>query len=221
MGIAAQTVPVSVSRAFRVKVLRLLTGGVYSVIQHLAWPAAWLCYNLEISSNQVTCTRFLSPLAFLWLAFDNAPLWMYIVAVTAFGYTDALDGVLAGPRFEDKPHTDDGVILDPLADKTLLISMYLFHYRNFPRLVILTGVGEVMLALLACGYVAVSGNISKMRATMWGKSKMSLEVATAGLMTWYYATHSSGVETATLLVGSLAVFCLAGSLFSKVRAILD
>lgn len=192
----------------------------YKLVRIIAWPAAWLCYGLEISSNIVTCTRFLSPLAFLWLTLDNAPLSLYLVAVAFFGYTDAVDGVLAGPDFEDKPDDDQGAMLDPLADKFFVVSIYLFHYANFPKLVILTAVGEAILASLALSYIATTGNAGKMRANMWGKTKLCLEVITAGLMTWFYATRSPLVEILTFAVGVSAIFFLTGSLYSKVRKIL-
>lgn len=202
------------------KSVQVASKTLYALVRCLAWPGAWLCYGFEITSNQVTCLRFLSPLVFYWLASSNAELGQYLLAVGLFAYTDAIDGVLAGPDFEDKDDTDIGVILDPLADKIFMISVYSFHYQNFPRLVVTTSIGEVMIALLALGYIAYSRNIGRMRACMWGKAKLTLEIATAGLMTWYYASRSGQIETAIMAAGAAVIFCLTMSLLTKVRNIL-
>ncbi|MCL5435472.1 MAG: hypothetical protein M1275_00060 [Patescibacteria group bacterium] len=183
------------------KVFEFASQLFYNAIRAIARPAAWLCYGLDISSNLITCTRFMSPLVFLWLAMDSAPLWQYLVAVAFFGYTDAVDGVLAGPNFEDKPQNDGGAMLDPLADKFFVVSIYMYHYTNFPKLIIITAVGEVLIAALALSFIATIGNTGKMRANMWGKAKLFLEVV-------------------TLVVGVSVIFFLMGSLYSKVRKVL-
>jgi cardiolipin synthase len=71
--------------------------------------------------NLITLARLLSvPLA-IWLIFDErygAAFWVFIGA----GLSDALDGYIA-KRFDRR--TRLGAVLDPTADKTLLVGVYL------------------------------------------------------------------------------------------------
>lgn len=70
--------------------------------------------------NLITIGRlFLVPLV-VWLIIDNQPdlaFWVFVVA----GISDAVDGFLAR-QFDLR--SDLGTLLDPLADKALLVSIY-------------------------------------------------------------------------------------------------
>ncbi len=70
--------------------------------------------------NLLSFARLLSVPVIIWLLLDHAltaAFWLFVAA----GVTDALDGFLA-KRFNSK--TELGSYLDPLADKSLLVAVY-------------------------------------------------------------------------------------------------
>src|SRR3972149_2001065 len=199
----------------------LLAPGILTELVRLAaWPTAYLLHKLKITSNQVTGARFLAPLVFYWLPGSDPSPWHYAVAVIAFAYSDAVDGVMSRADFEKKEISDIGAVMDPLADKLLLGSMYVYYYRHFPRLVLMTAGGELIICILALIYISMTGKIAEMRASLWGKYKLALEVATALLMTVYAFAPSSLLSRITIAVGITAFGCLLMSLFTKIKKII-
>lgn len=70
--------------------------------------------------NLITLTRIASVPFVVWLIVDGHLMWAFWVFVAA-GLSDALDGFIA-KRFNME--TELGKYLDPLADKALLVSIY-------------------------------------------------------------------------------------------------
>jgi len=70
--------------------------------------------------NLITLARIASVPLVVWLIVDGYMLWAFWVFVVA-GLSDALDGFIA-KRFDME--TELGKYLDPLADKALLVSVY-------------------------------------------------------------------------------------------------
>lgn len=70
--------------------------------------------------NLITLSRIASVPLVVWLIIDGYLLWAFWVFVAA-GVSDALDGFIA-KRFDME--TELGKYLDPLADKALLVSVY-------------------------------------------------------------------------------------------------
>ena len=70
--------------------------------------------------NLITLLRIASVPLMVWLIVDGYLLWAFWVFVAA-GISDALDGFIA-KRFDME--TELGKYLDPLADKALLVSVY-------------------------------------------------------------------------------------------------
>jgi len=71
-------------------------------------------------ANFVTLGRLLSVPAMVWLILNDrleAAFWLFVAA----GLSDAVDGYIA-KRFDQRSQL--GALLDPIADKTLLVSMY-------------------------------------------------------------------------------------------------
>src|SRR5436305_9381083 len=71
--------------------------------------------------NLITCGRLLAVPIAVWLILDDhytAAFWVFIAA----GVSDALDGYIA-KNFDSRSRL--GAMLDPLADKTLLTSVYI------------------------------------------------------------------------------------------------
>ncbi|MEZ0323014.1 MAG: CDP-alcohol phosphatidyltransferase family protein [Hydrogenothermaceae bacterium] len=80
-------------------------------------------------ANKLTILRiFLVPVFIILIGYSQ-PLYALIVFVIA-GLTDAIDGYIARKRNEI---TQFGKIIDPIADKTLLLSAFIFIYNgNLP-----------------------------------------------------------------------------------------
>ncbi|WP_457641919.1 CDP-diacylglycerol--glycerol-3-phosphate 3-phosphatidyltransferase [Persephonella sp.] len=77
-------------------------------------------------ANQLTILRiFLVPVFIIFIGY-NKPLYALITFFIA-GLTDALDGYIAR-KFNQV--TTLGKILDPIADKTLLVSSFIFIYNS-------------------------------------------------------------------------------------------
>lgn len=192
----------------------------YGLIRLLAWPGGWLLHRVfKMTSNQVTALRFTSPFTFYLLASLGKSKWEYISAVMAYAYTDAVDGFIAS-EYEKKSASDSGVILDPLADKFLIASMYLFHYQNFPKLVVTTLGGEILIGSIVLGYLARNGKgVAQMKSTYWGKYKLGFEIATAILMSAYTFAPSQDLQKAILGTGIAAILCLLMSLLIKIKEI--
>ena len=70
--------------------------------------------------NLITLARLLSVPVAIWLVLSDelaAAFWLFVAA----GLSDAVDGFIA-KRFDQRSHL--GALLDPIADKVLLVSMY-------------------------------------------------------------------------------------------------
>jgi cardiolipin synthase (CMP-forming) len=70
--------------------------------------------------NLITLARLLSVPVAIWLVLSDelaAAFWLFVAA----GLSDAIDGFIA-KRFNQRSHL--GGLLDPIADKVLLVSMY-------------------------------------------------------------------------------------------------
>jgi cardiolipin synthase len=70
--------------------------------------------------NSLTLGRIILVPLVVWLIISHEMLWAFVVFLLA-GVSDALDGFLA-KRFNW--HTELGAYLDPIADKALLVSIY-------------------------------------------------------------------------------------------------
>ncbi|HTV44197.1 MAG TPA: CDP-alcohol phosphatidyltransferase family protein [Stellaceae bacterium] len=94
--------------------------------------------------NLISLGRLLlAPLA-IWLILDGrygAAFWVFVCA----GVSDALDGFIA-KRFNRR--TRIGALLDPIADKTLLVSVYVtlgIAHQLWPAVVILVVFRDIMI----------------------------------------------------------------------------
>ncbi len=95
-------------------------------------------------ANIITLGRLLSVPVVVWLIIDGAMMPAFVLFVIA-GISDAVDGFLAR-RFNQ--HSELGSYLDPLADKALLVGVYvtLGHVGYLPAwLVILVVFRDVLI----------------------------------------------------------------------------
>lgn len=205
------------------------TDMLYELAKKTARPIAGFLHSWARTANEVSVARLiLSPISFYLLYSFERSIWEYCLLTLFWWYTDAVDGVMSR-ELENKPDTDPGVLIDSTADKVLTSSMYLFHYRNFPVIVVVTIFSEAALMLLGLGSVIISAlqgesigqAIRKMQSTKWGKYKLGFEMASALLMVAYAATFSRWVEIAVYASAITAIVLLVMSLLFKVQKVLN
>jgi len=189
-----------------------------------AMPVARYLHRRGIRANQVTAIRvfyfvILAPLKVFDLPYSG---FLEIVSFALFAWTDLLDGALA--RIEQKL-SDWGTILDPMADKVLISTVYALHLKHAFWLVIATFVGEALLMATALVYKNFASSmhqnflIEKLKANIWGKTKMTLEVTTGFFILFYDVYPVPLLDNALNITGWAAVGFLGCSLVAKVKEI--
>jgi cardiolipin synthase len=114
---------------------------------------------------------------FIILIGYNKPLWALIVFAIA-GLTDALDGYIAR-KFNQE--TLLGKILDPIADKSLLISSFIFIYNSdlkvkFPFWYVVIVISRDMFILLGSLVIYfIKGNL-KIEPSIFGKATTFFQI---------------------------------------------
>jgi cardiolipin synthase len=130
--------------------------------------------------NLITLGRLLSVPVAIWLVLSGAlaaAFWLFVAA----GLSDAVDGFIA-KRFDQR--TALGALLDPVADKTLLVSMYvtLGMAQRLPTwLVILVVFRD---ALIVGGFLLVSalGQPMRWEPLLISKLNTALQIGLVGLV---------------------------------------
>ena len=154
--------------------------------------------------NLITIGRILLVPLTIWLIVSGAYLLAFLAFITA-GISDAIDGFLAR-RF--KLHTELGRYLDPLADKLLLVSIYvtLGFLKQMPAwLVILVASRDVMIV----GAIMLSWLMDKpisVKPLMVSKANTLAQILLAGIV---LAVLGLELDVAWLLIaGYIAVAAL-------------
>ena len=156
--------------------------------------------------NFLTLVRILTIPAFLILLTNDRPAVALVVFV-AGGFTDALDGAIA--RLTDSK-TELGAILDPLADKLLLLSSFcvLALLGAVPSwLTVLVIIRDVILLTGYFALFAVSGERIPVRPSAIGKATTFFQLASVTIvlvgLVWPAATPPQ-VRTTLFIVAATA-----------------
>jgi len=132
-----------------------------------------------LKPNHLTCLRFfLIPVILYLLAteyFGGALFFFFLAALT-----DSFDGSWARQR---KQISEYGIILDPLADKLLVILSALFLFWHYPyfQILLIMVIIDVLILVESLGLVIINHDITTPSADWTGKSKMIFQVM--GLIT--------------------------------------
>ncbi len=151
-----------------------------------------------ITPNQVTIFRFISiPFVIYFLMMEN-----YLVLVPLFtiaALSDAIDGAMARTRSQV---TDLGKIIDPVADKLLIVSTAIVVVSKFqsPFYTFLIVLSEIVILLGAVYRNKLHGH--KIEAKKIGKIKMILQCFGIGLLILHGAFLSIGW---ILVIGQILV----------------
>ncbi|MCK5237412.1 MAG: CDP-diacylglycerol--glycerol-3-phosphate 3-phosphatidyltransferase [Deltaproteobacteria bacterium] len=167
------------------------------------------------TANTLTIVRVLLVPVFVLLFINHFYTTALVVFITA-GLTDAIDGFIAR-RFNQQ--TEFGTVMDPVADKLLMISSYLvlgimgWLPAFLPPLVILRDVA------LLTGYMLIksSGAELKVRPSILGKLTTVFQVSTA-----VYAMFLSGQINLllTILIYGTVIFTVSSGLHYTYREIM-
>ncbi len=121
-------------------------------------------------ANQITILRiFLIPVFIIFLGY-NKPLYALITFIVA-GITDALDGFVARKLNQI---TTLGKILDPIADKVLLISAFIFIYNSnleikFPYWFVVIVISRDIYIVMGSLIIYVLKGSLNVRPSIYGK----------------------------------------------------
>lgn len=141
----------------------------------------------SVKPNYVTIVRFiLVPIVYLLLVSGNTGLGLVVFVIAAS--TDFIDGAMARTRNQI---TDVGKIIDPVADKLLIIAVLL--YIGFKYLIVQIFVVFIVLELIAVLLGAfLSFTIGRtIGANVFGKIKMILQSFSVGLFVLGIAVKNS------------------------------
>jgi len=158
--------------------------------------------------NLLTVVRIiLTPVA-VYAILSNQP-WLALILMMGAGITDMLDGAIA--RYFNQ-RTTVGAYLDPLADKIMLISMFvtLFAVDQVPLYLFLAVVfRDVVIVLGAVAYEMVTHSLT-MEPSLISKATTFMQIVYVALTLWYMAApmHTMGIEVVTWL--TFAVTCASG-----------
>ncbi|MCX7738705.1 MAG: CDP-alcohol phosphatidyltransferase family protein [Hydrogenothermaceae bacterium] len=128
-------------------------------------------------ANKLTLLRiFLVPIFIILIGYSE-PLYALIVFTVA-GLTDAIDGYVARKRNEI---TQFGKIVDPIADKTLLLSAFVFIYNSslmykFPFWFVVLVISRDVYILLGSFLIYLIKGHLKVNPSIFGKMTTFLQI---------------------------------------------
>jgi len=171
----------------------------------------------SIKPNQVTFVRFLLiPIVYLLLESNNLLLALIVFVIAAS--TDFIDGAMARTRGQI---TDIGKIIDPVADKLLIMSVLL--YIGFKYLIVKIFIVFIILELFAVIFGASLPFLfgKPIGANMFGKIKMVLQSFSVGLFILGLSIKNSALVglSEILLIFALFFAILAGLENLKLKVI--
>ncbi len=139
-----------------------------------------MTFPLKALPNVISIARFLAVPVVVWLILAGhmtAAFWVFVGA----GVSDAVDGYLA-KRLNAR--TVIGSYLDPLADKLLLIAIYLLLGRegHIPVWLVVLVIARDAALLAGSLLVVRSDRTSAMRPLLVSKLNTSLQIVLAGLV---------------------------------------
>jgi cardiolipin synthase (CMP-forming) len=159
------------------------------------WPSRPPSATVRQIPNILTVLRLLATpviLQRIWVGDLDTALVLFFLS----GMTDTIDGTLAR-RYGWT--SNFGAFIDPIADKTLLISVFLvLGLRHLiPLWVVWIVIGRDIAILLAAGALKLSGRLNSFPPSVFGKLSTLVQLLTAGsiLLRWppdpspfFYAT---------------------------------
>ena len=169
-------------------------------------------YKREITPNQITYSRFVISFVILLCLFAFHTSTSVILVLFVLGaLTDMVDGSLA--RNTDQI-TDLGKTMDPLADKTLIFTLFLTSFQTLPHWVIYSVIGMELFNIIASSlYCFILRKVNQ--ANFPGKVKMFLEVVGVLFVLLAQITQDPGWSALSKNVFLLALVFLTMSIIER------
>jgi cardiolipin synthase len=156
--------------------------------------------------NLITLGRILLVPVVVWAIASNA-MWVAFVLFVAAGVSDAVDGFLA-KRFDMA--TELGAYLDPLADKALIVSIYLTLGINehIPRWLVILVVSRDILIVGGIMLSWLMGNPLKIRPLLVSKLNTAAQIVFACVVLGSLGFHFEMPMFRLLLMSVVAALTL-------------
>jgi cardiolipin synthase len=156
--------------------------------------------------NLITLGRILLVPVVVW-AIASGAMWIAFVLFVAAGVSDAVDGFLA-KRFDMT--TELGAYLDPLADKALIVSIYLTLgiSGEIPRWLVILVVSRDILIVGGIMLSWLVGNPLKIRPLLVSKLNTVAQIAFACVVLGSLGFHFEVPVLTLVLMGLVAVLTL-------------
>lgn len=169
-----------------------------------------------VKPNHITIIRFLLiPIVYLLLISNNFGLGLVVFVIAAS--TDFIDGAMARTRNQI---TDMGKIIDPIADKLLIMSVLLYIGLDYliVKIFVIFIVLEIISVLSGAFLSFAIGR--PVGANLYGKIKMMLQSFSVGLFVLGVLIKNSVLIDLSLFLLAIALFfaILAGFEIFKLKA---
>jgi len=163
----------------------------------------------SVKPNTVTIIRFIL-IPFIYILLRNHQFDLALILFVTAVCTDFIDGAMARTRNQI---TDTGKIIDPIADKLLILAVLIFIGFKFiiVRIFVAFIIFELFAVLLGNWFSFAIGK--PMGANVFGKIKLALQAVGAGLfMLGALTLNSSMVRVAGYILVVALVFAVAAGL---------
>jgi CDP-diacylglycerol--glycerol-3-phosphate 3-phosphatidyltransferase len=165
----------------------------------------------------------ITPNFFTFLRFLMIPAVLYFLAINEFGLSllsfsiaalaDSIDGSLARVRNQISSY---GIMLDPMADKFLivLLSLFLLYFYPYPILILIVIALDILIGLESFVFMVIT-KTEKVPPSNWtGKSKMVFQVFGLLLIIIYLMNNSYYLLGVSVVLLELAILMGTISLVS-------
>ncbi|MEK7072502.1 MAG: CDP-alcohol phosphatidyltransferase family protein [Patescibacteria group bacterium] len=166
----------------------------------------------SITPNYFTFLRFaLIPVVLVFLSTEHFFLALFFFFLAALA--DSIDGSLARKR---KQISEYGIMLDPLADKLLIIlsALFLLFYYPYFKVLMIVVIIDILILVESVALVVINHSIKTPSADWTGKSKMVFQVVGLLSVFFYIASHSLIWLQLSLMFFYLVIFTGLLSFFS-------
>lgn len=166
----------------------------------------------SITPNYFTFLRFaFIPVVLIFLSTSH--FFLALVFFFLASLADSIDGSLARKR---KQISEYGIMLDPLADKLLIIlsALFLLFYYPYFKVLMIVVIIDILILTESVALVVINHSIKTPSADWTGKSKMVFQVAGLLAVFFYVALHSLFWLQLSLMFFYLVIFTGLLSFFS-------
>jgi cardiolipin synthase len=164
-------------------------------------------------ANQLTLLRmFLIP-AFVILVMYDKPGWALVTFGVA-GITDALDGLIARRAGQ---RTSLGALLDPMADKLLLVSTFIVltvpgtgMVNRFPLWLTVLVISRDVVIVLTVAVISIAIGPRTFEPSLYGKLATGVYILTCVVTMFYNYLERTSVLVEAAIYATLAITLVSG-----------